>query len=109
MRSTTCYVPLPSKSFVTSASWDRSADALGASALVPKLVEQGGTCTLTATQGSTTRTATSVAVAASSYTACSELSIPGSRLGNGTWSVRVAYASSDAVGTSAVKTVQVDR
>jgi hypothetical protein len=37
------------------------------------------------------------------------MSIPGPQLTSGTWAVRVAYSSSDAVGTSAVKTVQVAR
>ncbi|MDH2443084.1 hypothetical protein QDR37_03895 [Amnibacterium sp. CER49] len=95
--------------FVTAAAWDAHAGALTASALVSEIVEQGGTCTLTATQGSTVRTATSTAVAASSYTACPEMSIPGAQLSNGTWTVRVTYSSSAAVGTSAVKTVQVAR
>jgi hypothetical protein len=92
--------------FITTASYSSSKKAISASAIISDVLESGGTCTLTATHGGTTKTATSKGVAASSYTACEPLSLSGS-LAAGTWSVTVAYASTKAVGTSAAKSVTV--
>lgn len=91
--------------FITTADWDAKAKALDVSAIVPNVREGGGTCTVTLTQGSTVRTATSGGVAASTYTGCQAVAVTG--LATGTWQVRVGYASEKAVGASAVRTVQV--
>lgn len=91
--------------FITTADWDAKAQALDVSAIVPTVREGGGTCTVTLTQGATTRTATSTGVAASTYTGCQAVAVTG--LATGTWQVRVRYASDKAVGASAVRTVQV--
>lgn len=91
--------------FITTADWDASAGALNVSAIVPGVVESGGTCTVTLTSGSTVRTATSGGVGASSYTGCAAVAVQG--LAAGTWQVRVRYTSAKSAGTSAVRTVQV--
>jgi hypothetical protein len=91
--------------FITSADWDRGAKELDVSAIVPDVVESSGTCTVTVTSGSTTRTAKGDGVAASTYTGCEAVSFTG--LAAGTWKVTVRYESAKSAGTSAVGTVQV--
>lgn len=91
--------------FITNASWDASSKALDVSAIVPGVVESGGTCTVTVRLGSTTRSATGHGVAASSYTGCEAVSF--ASLAAGTWTVDVAYASSKSAGTSKTGTVRV--
>jgi hypothetical protein len=95
--------------FVTLADWDASAHELDVSALVPNLVESGGTCTATVSKGGVTRTASAPAAAVSTYVGCNPMTIPGSALSAGTWSVRVTYSSRTAAGTSAAKTAEVTR
>lgn len=91
--------------FITTADWDPAAAALDVSAIVPGVVESGGTCTVTLTSGSTVRTATSDGVAASSYTGCEAVAVKD--LAAGSWQVRVRYSSSKSAGASALRTVQV--
>jgi hypothetical protein len=91
--------------FITTADWDASAAALDVSAIVPGVVEGGGTCTVTLTNGSTTRTATTGGVAAASYTGCEAVAVKD--LAAGTWQVQVRYSSAKAVGTSKTRSAQV--
>jgi hypothetical protein len=91
--------------FITTADWDASAKALDVSAIVPGVVEGGGTCTVTLTSGSTTRTATSSGVAAASYTGCEAVAVKD--LAAGTWQVQVRYSSAKAAGTSKTRSAQV--
>jgi hypothetical protein len=93
--------------FVTLAAWDQDAAELQVGAIVPNLVESGGTCTVTVSKGATTRTASAPAAGVSSYTGCNPMTIPGSALSAGTWTVQVTYTSRTATGTSAAKTVAV--
>jgi hypothetical protein len=95
--------------FVTLADWDPSSHELDVSAIVPGLVESGGTCTATVAKGGVTRTAAAPAAAVSTYVGCNPMTIPGSALSAGTWTVHVSYSSRSAEGTSAAKTVQVTR
>ncbi|GAA4753959.1 hypothetical protein GCM10025783_28620 [Amnibacterium soli] len=90
--------------FITTADWDASAAALDVSAIVPGIVEGGGTCTVTLTNGSTTRTAESGGVAAASYTGCEAVAVKD--LAAGTWQVQVRYSSAKAVGTSKIRSAQ---
>ena len=91
--------------FITTADWDASAKALDVSAIVPGVVEGGGTCTITLTSGAATRTATSSGVAAASYTGCEAVAVKD--LAAGTWQVQVRYSSAKAVGTSKTRSAQV--
>jgi hypothetical protein len=90
---------------ITTKDWDSAAKALDVSAIVPGVVEGGGTCTVTVTSGSTTRTATSTGVAAGSYTGCPAVAIHD--LAAGSWQVRVRYSSAKSVGSSKPATVTV--
>jgi hypothetical protein len=93
--------------FITAAGWDRGSAVLDVQALIPKTVESGGRCTLTARRGSVTVTATSTAAPGAQDTQCNPMDIPGSRLTSGTWTVTVTYVSARSVGTSASRSVQV--
>lgn len=90
--------------FITSALWDAKTGRLDVSAIVPGVVEEDGTCIVTATSGDTERRATAGGVAASSYTGCEAVSFTG--LAAGTWQVRVRYTSDHAVGASASRAVR---
>lgn len=91
---------------ITTKDWDAAAKALDVSAIVPGVVEGGGTCTVTVSTGSTTRTATSTGVAAGSYTGCPAVAIHD--LTAGSWQVRVHYSSADSAGSSTPATVAVE-
>lgn len=93
--------------FVTTAGWDASSRELVASAIVPKIVEQGGICTLTATRNGVTRTASAGTGPGAQYTGCGSLALPGSKLAAGSWTVTVSYRSAKYSGTSAPRTVTV--
>jgi hypothetical protein len=90
--------------YITTADWDASAKSIDVAAIVPGIVEGGGSCVVTLTSGSTTRTATGGGVAASSYTGCEAVTF--TAVPTGAWQVRVRYDSTKAAGSSAVRTVQ---
>lgn len=95
--------------FVTLADWDSSSSELDVSAIVPNLVESGGTCIATATKDGVVRSASAPAVAVSTYVGCNPMTIGGSALSAGTWTVHVTYSSPTATGVSAAKTVEVTK
>jgi hypothetical protein len=73
------------------------------------VVEDGGTCTLTLTQGGAKVAATSRASADASTTTCGELSVPRAKLAPGTWQAVLSYASATHTGTAAPVPVEVGR
>lgn len=75
-----------------------SATAESVNAYVTGVFEEGGTCTATFTQGSTTISRTSVGFGNVSYTQCAPIapSLPSTS----GWSVKVNYSSAAAEGTS---------
>ena len=75
-----------------------SADKQSVFASVSGVVEDGGTCTATFTNGSTTLSSTSESVANVSYTQCGRIQPP--VLDGGNWSVTVSYLSTTAKGSS---------
>jgi len=95
--------------FVTAASWDQPSGTLTVTALVPNLVELDGTCTVTATNGSITLSASATSAPGANDTECNPMMLSGSRLTAGTWSLVVAYSSKRSVGVSAARTVAVTR
>jgi hypothetical protein len=95
--------------FITLADWDASSSELDVSAIVPNLVESGGTCTATVSKGTVVRTASAPAAAVSTYVGCNPMAIRGSLLSAGTWTVHVTYSSRTAAGVSAAKTVEVTK
>jgi cytoskeletal protein RodZ len=72
------------------------AGSLQIGAYVPNIIEDGGTCTLTAVNGSETVKDTSVGVKNASNTVCS-FSTPRSKFpSSGTWSVSISYSSTNS-------------
>ena len=91
---------------VTVAGWlDGRAEASG----YAELVEDGGTCVLTLTQGARTVTTTTTAAADATTTSCGTLSVPGADLGPGTWTGTLRYESPRSAGESAPFTIEVPR
>lgn len=83
--------------FITSTSLPVRAYASG-------IIEDGGTCTATFTQGTTTISKSSTGLANVSYTSCPPIS---PNLSKGKWSVVVSYKSSTAYGTSGAQSIEV--
>lgn len=98
----------PASVRVVYADWDAASSGLLVAAVVTDVVEDGGTCTVTATRDGAQASVTGSATADATSTTCGEIALPGSRLdGSGTWSVTVAYRSATAAGTSTATDVAV--
>jgi hypothetical protein len=83
-------------------------DVLTVSAFVGSLIENGGTCTATATSpGRSTSSITSEAFADVSSTICEPLSLPLTPAEPGTWTVIVTYRSAAHEATSEPTSVEV--
>lgn len=79
-----------------------------ASAFVPTILEEGGTCTLRLTNAKTTVTKTSAGVKDAKTTRCTIFSFPSRELKPaGTWTAVVEYSSSTAAGISNKVEVEV--
>jgi hypothetical protein len=95
--------------FITSALWDSEGDLLDVEGIVPKIVEDDGTCTLVARKGETVRMVSQPAAPAASTTTCNPLQLPGKQLTAGTWTVTISYVSAHSTGVAATKTVTVTK
>jgi hypothetical protein len=93
--------------FVTYAGWDASGGGLEVTGFVSGVVEDGGTCRLTATSGGRTAGQESPGVADATTTSCGTLVIPQAELSPGTWDVVLSYESSRVSGASAPTPVSV--
>jgi hypothetical protein len=94
---------------LTSWGWNatkRSAQVRGYAAGV---VEDGGTCTLTLTQGGRQVTADVEAMPDASTTACGSVAVAGSQLGAGSWQAVLRYESPTSSGSSAPVQIDVPR
>lgn len=89
----------PATVVITYASWADETSAVEAGAYAA-IIEDAGTCTLTLTKDTTTRTASVDAAPDVSTTACGRFLIPGADLTTGTWTAVVTYASSTSAGQS---------
>lgn len=69
--------------------------------------EDGGTCTLTLTKGSSKITGTSTAVADVNKSTCGPISIDQSQLSSGTWTAVLSYSSPSGTGSSESQTLNV--
>lgn len=79
------------------------------SAIVPSIVEDGGTCTLTATLGGNKVTRQTAALRNAQSTSCPTFTVPRSEFAAaGNWTINVKYSSSSHNGTSENKTVKVE-
>ena len=77
---------------------------VSASGFVTNIVEEGGACTFTFTNGSTVISKVSPPLANATSTTCSTVRFPASELPvNGTWKVVLGYESSKAKGKSSEK------
>jgi hypothetical protein len=94
---------------VTFAGWNADAGEVQVGGYVAGVVEDGGVCTLTLTNGGETVTGRTEAVADASTTACGAVTVPGDDVADGTWSARLAYESAAHVGTSEAWDVEVAR
>lgn len=87
---------------------DQYGSNIEVAAFVATVVEDGGTCTLTATSGTNKVTKQVTAVRNAKNTTCPTFSIPRSEFKTaGTWSVVVSYSSTAYNGTSEAKSVEV--
>lgn len=87
---------------LTSAGYTNgSKQQVEVDAYVPGIFENGGTCTLTATQGSQKVTATSQGYQNVSQTSCHNFVVDRGKFpAGGSWTIIVTYSSSTAEGTS---------
>jgi hypothetical protein len=92
---------------ITYYGWNPGSAVVELGGFVHSLVEDGGTCTLTLTQGAATATASREATPNVTSTACGELVVPGDQLAPGAWSAVLSYESADSQGASEPVEVQV--
>lgn len=79
------------------------------SSIVPSIIEDGGTCTLTATMGSNKVTKQTTAIRNAQDTTCPTFTIPRSEFAApGNWTINVKYSSAKYSGTSEAKTIKVE-
>lgn len=93
----------------TYAEWDASLGQVVVGGYVAGVVENGGTCTLTLTQGGKTATRTVDAAADASTTVCGAVSVDGDELAAGTWSAVLSYRSDGHSGAAEAWDVEVPR
>jgi cytoskeletal protein RodZ len=87
--------------------WDAGSAGITANGAVNNVVENSGSCTLNATQGAVTRTASTQAIANATTTSCGELQIPRTELSTGDWTLTLSYSSASAAGQSSAQTVHI--
>jgi hypothetical protein len=92
---------------VTRADWDDTGGMLEVAGFVSGVVEDGGTCRLTATSSRRTATTETPAAADATTTSCGTLAIPRADLSPGTWDVVLSYESPRASGESAPASLSV--
>lgn len=99
--------PPPGAAAVTITYGGLYNDAVEVGAYVSNVIEDGGTCKLSLTQGSQTVTATTTAVSNARTTDCPTLSVKKNQLASGIWKAVVTYTSSGFSGASAVKEITI--
>lgn len=83
-------------------------DVIEVRAFTPGVVEGGGVCTATFTKGSLSVTETSEGFVDATTTQCSIMNIPRANFpSSGTWSLVLAYESSEYAGRSTEKRVEI--
>lgn len=92
--------PTTADVFITSASYNSTANAVEIRAYISNLFEDGGTCSATLTNGSQTVTQTSSATEVATTTQCGTITIPRSSFSTGgIWQITLTYTSSAATGS----------
>lgn len=92
---------------ITYYGWDDAIGGVEAGGIVMGVVESGGTCTLTLTQGATSVDVSVEAVDNVTSTSCPAMTVPGDRLATGTWQASLSYDSGDFRGVGDAVEVQV--
>ena len=92
---------------LTYSAWSAADRQVLAGGYAAGVIEDGGVCTLTLTQGGSTVTVEGPAMPDASTTVCGGLVVPGNRLTAGTWQATLTYASATHSGTSASAPVEV--
>lgn len=92
---------------LTYSDWSAGDGQVLAGGYVSGVLEDGGVCTLTLTQGSATVAVEAPAAADATTTVCGGLAVDGSRLGAGTWQAVLTYVSAAHTGTSPAVAVEV--
>jgi len=100
-------MPNASDVFVNVITADVTETELEATAMVAGVIEEGGSCTLVATKGTTRRTATGTTMAGPESTYCALMTVPVTELRPGDWKITVSYKSALHSGTSSEVTVVV--
>lgn len=103
--------PAPSGTSVsprlTYFGWNADIGAVEAGGIVPSIVESGGRCTLTLSQGGTEVDVSSEAIDNVTSTSCAEMVVPGDRLSPGVWRAVLTYDSETAQGVSEAVEIEV--
>jgi hypothetical protein len=92
--------------FVTHSGWNATTEAIEIAGSVD-LLEDGGTCTLTVTQGDKEVTASRPATEDASTTSCGWLTVAGPDVDRGVWTAVLDYRSATSRATSEPVTVEV--
>ncbi len=87
-------------------SWGSDASGLFAATVLPSIVVEDGTCTLTAISGGTTVSGTAAPERGAADSYCS-VTIPAASVSAGEWQVSMSFSSGRYVGTSDTMTVGV--
>lgn len=91
---------------VSYHAWDPARRAVVVGGYVDSVVESGGTCTLTLTQGQASLTGSTEARPDAASTDCGEIAVADG-LTSGSWQVVLGYSSADHRGSSPAVTVEV--
>lgn len=91
---------------ITSAAWV-PAQGVVVSSVVLGRIEDGGSCTLTASSGDVRASVDGEAISDAASTTCGELVVPADEVDSGTWSVELVYTSPDGSASSATDEVEV--
>ncbi|RBY80052.1 hypothetical protein DQ239_02885 [Blastococcus sp. TF02-09] len=86
---------------LTYYGWVDGTFAVEVGAYVAGVVESNGSCTLTLTSGSDSRTAVVAGEADATTTSCPTMVVPGAQLSSGIWKAVVSYESPSSAGESA--------
>jgi hypothetical protein len=92
---------------VTFYGWNPTSQEVQVGGYVGGVVEEGGVCTLTLTNGGTTVTGRTDALPDASTTACGAVTVPGDEVSAGTWQAVLSYSSAGHSGTSDAVDVEV--
>lgn len=90
-------------------SYGQYSGNIEVSSIVPSIIEDSGTCTLTASMGSNKVTKQTTAIRNAQDTTCPTFTIPRSEFATpGNWTINVKYSSAKYSGTSEDKTIKVE-